>query len=73
MVRLFRVPLRVARSHTDIKVTDILDSYPAYSVGSLQALKIASDKEIKMTKSDGQALIKTFVARGYLAESKYVC
>ncbi|KAK1927853.1 hypothetical protein DB88DRAFT_52336 [Papiliotrema laurentii] len=53
-----------------LMVTDILDSYPAYSVGSLQALKIASDKEIKMTKSDGQALIKTFVARGYLAESK---
>lgn len=61
------------------QVFEIIQSYPAMSIGSLHALQLSGggggDKETqgpKLTKSAAEALLNTFVSRGYLTKSRSV-
>lgn len=44
----------------------------SYSVSSLAALRELSHLKINVTKAQGEVLLSTFVAKGWLKKSKYV-
>lgn len=50
---------------------EIIQSYPANSIGTVQAFRIANEQEpTKLTKVQAEALLKTYVSRGWLARSE---
>ncbi|GFZ42412.1 hypothetical protein JCM24511_00127 [Saitozyma sp. JCM 24511] len=53
-------------------VSGIIASYPANSIGSNHALRLTSELQGAMTKTVADALLKSFVSRGWLARSRAV-
>ncbi|ORX35299.1 Nse1 non-SMC component of SMC5-6 complex-domain-containing protein [Kockovaella imperatae] len=51
-------------------LAEIVESYPANSIGSTRALKLAGEQQTKMAKTVAEALLESMVSRGWLAKSK---
>lgn len=52
------------------QVDAIIVSYPANSIGAIQASNLVSKLQGKLTKTNADNLLKSFVARGWLTRSK---
>lgn len=58
-----------SRTRAYAQVSEIMESYPANSIGRMQALRLATEQETKIAKSVGETYLNAFVSRGWLAKS----